>query len=166
MRVVDASVWVGRLVPQDAHYAASRRWLEARTACGGTLIAPLLLLAEVAGAVARRTGSAELADRATDALLALPNLRLVALDPRLGRASARLAADLGLKGADAIYVAMAHLLGLPLVTWDRQQGERAGKQVTVYRPDMDRLQDLGVLLERAGATYRVRRANGMAPRIP
>jgi predicted nucleic acid-binding protein len=156
MRVVDASVWVGRLVPQDAHYAASRRWLEACTARGGTLIAPLLLLAEVAGAVARRTDSAELADRATDALLALPNLRLVALDARLGETSARLAAELGLKGADATYVAVAHLLGLPLVTWDQQQGERAGKQVTVYRPDTDRLQDLSVLHERSDTTYRVR----------
>jgi predicted nucleic acid-binding protein len=89
-------------------------------------------------------------------LLALPNLRLVALDARLGRASAGLAAELGLKGADATTVAVAHALGLPLVTWDRQQGEWAGKQVTVYRPDTDRLQDLSVLHERADTTYRVR----------
>jgi predicted nucleic acid-binding protein len=156
VRVVDASVWVARLVPQDLHHAASRRWIEACTARGGTLIAPLLLLAEVAGAVARRTGSAELAHRATDALLALPNLRLVALDARLGRESARLAAELGLKGADATYVAVAHLLGLPLVTWDRQQGARAGKRVTIYRPDTDRLQDLSVLHEGADRAYRVR----------
>ena len=67
-----------------------------------------------------------------------------------------LAAELGLKGADATTVAVAHLLGLPLVTWDRQQGERAGKRVTVYRPDADRLQDLGVLHERADSAYRVR----------
>jgi hypothetical protein len=48
------------------------------------LIAPLILLAEVAGAIARRTGSAEVAHRAADALLALRNLRLVALDARVG----------------------------------------------------------------------------------
>jgi predicted nucleic acid-binding protein len=28
MVVVDASVWVSRLVPQDAHHEASKRWLE------------------------------------------------------------------------------------------------------------------------------------------
>jgi hypothetical protein len=51
---------------------------------------------------------------------------------------------------------VAHLLGLPLVTWGRQQGERAGERVTVYRPDTDRLQDLGVLQERVDTAYRVR----------
>ena len=53
MRVVDASVWVGRLVPQDAHFEASRRWLEAVVARGGRLISPILLLSEVSGAIAR-----------------------------------------------------------------------------------------------------------------
>ena len=89
-------------------------------------------------------------------LLALPNLRLVALDARQGHTSTGLAAELGLKGADATTVAVAHSLGLPLVTWDRQQGERAGERVTVYRPDTDRLQDLGVLHERADTAYQVR----------
>ena len=51
MMVVDASVWVSRLVPQDAHHATSRQWLERQLMEGALLIAPVLVLAEVAGAL-------------------------------------------------------------------------------------------------------------------
>lgn len=35
MKVVDASVWVSRLVPQDVHHSISRRWLEQYAAAEG-----------------------------------------------------------------------------------------------------------------------------------
>jgi len=142
MRVVDASVWVGRLVPQDVHYEASRRWLAGYVARGGRLLSPILLLSEVAGAVSRRTGDAELDERAVEHVLRVPNLGLVPTDPKLGRMAAQLAADLGLKGADAIYVALAHHLQAPLVTWSRQQQERASTLIVVYTPSTDSMQDV------------------------
>ncbi|MCS7350620.1 MAG: PIN domain-containing protein [Anaerolineae bacterium] len=134
---MDASVWVSRLVPQDVHYEASRRWLEVRVAAGDLLVAPVLLLAEVAGAIARRTGAPELGHRAVEGLLRVPNLRLVSLDRRLGRKMARLAADLRLRGADAAYVALAVHLGLPLVTWDQEQALRVALRIPVLTPDQD-----------------------------
>jgi predicted nucleic acid-binding protein len=133
--VVDATVWVSRLVPQDAFHAASRRWLAAHAATGGRLVAPVLLVAEVAGAIARRTGEPRLARRAVETLLHVPALRLVPLDPGLGRAAAELAADLGLRGADACYVAVARELHLPLLTWDEDQRVRAGQVVAAYSPN-------------------------------
>jgi predicted nucleic acid-binding protein len=132
--VVDASVWVSRLVPQDVHHAASRRWLEEQAAGGDLVISPTLLLAEVAGAVSRRTGQSELAHQAVQMLLRLTELRLVPLDSRLGRSAARLAAEIGLRGADAVYVATAHHLNVPLVTLDREQQARAGRLVEVRSP--------------------------------
>lgn len=137
MRVVDASVWVSRLVPHDVHHGISRRWLEVRAAAGDLLVAPVLLLAEVAGAVARRTGVPELGHRAVEGLLRMPNLRLVPLDRRLGREMARLAADLRMRGADAAYVAIAAHLGLPLVTWDQEQALRAAPRIPVLTPEQD-----------------------------
>jgi predicted nucleic acid-binding protein len=50
-------------------------------------------------------------------------------DAALGAAAAR-----SLRGADAVYVALADLLDLPLVTWDREQRERAGRRVRVITP--------------------------------
>ena len=48
--------------------------------------------------------------------------------------AAEVAADLRLRGADAVYVAAARLLRVPLVTWDREQQQRAGAVVVVQMP--------------------------------
>ena len=53
---VDASVWVSSLAPQDTHHVTTKAWLSQRLAGGDTLIIPSLALAEVAGAISRRTG--------------------------------------------------------------------------------------------------------------
>jgi len=61
-------------------------------------------------------------------------LRLVAVDRRLGETAARLGAGLGLRGADALYVAMAHQLGVPLIAWDKEQQEKARRVIAVQAP--------------------------------
>ena len=132
--VVDASVVVSRLLPHDVHHDASRRWLTRHVEEGGVVISPALLLPEVAGAVARRTGVPRLARHAVGALLSLPALRLISVDAALARAGARIAAQLHLRGADALYVAAAADLRLPLVTWDVEQHERAANLVEVLSP--------------------------------
>ncbi len=132
--VVDASVWVSALVPQDVHHARSRAWLEERLREGVLLVAPVILLAEVAGAIARRTGDPTLGEGAVDMLLSLPTLRLVPVDDRVGGEAARLAARLRLRGADALYVAVASLLEVPLITWDREQQERCQAVVRASSP--------------------------------
>jgi predicted nucleic acid-binding protein len=121
-------------VPQDIHHAASRRWLEEQAAGGELVISPTLLLAEVAGAVSRRTGHPKLAHQAVQVLLRLAELRLVPVDGRLRRLAVRLAAEVGLRGADAVYVATAHHLNVPLVTLDREQRVRAGRLVEIQSP--------------------------------
>ncbi len=134
--VVDASVWVGYFVTGDAHHEVSRRWLRAQFADHDQLLhGPSLVLAEVAGAVSRRTRAKWLAQVIVREMLELPELELIRLDERLGLTAARLAGDLRLRGADACYVAVAHELGLPLVTWDDELGARAGGAVQVLRPE-------------------------------
>lgn len=129
--VVDASVWVARLVSQDEFHEPVKRWMEEKRAEGMQFISPTLLLAEVGGAIARRTGDPSLGKRALTHLEDLPGLRLVEMDHDLVHAAALLAAKLGLRGADSLYVATAHQLGLPLVTFDVDQHERAHGRVTV-----------------------------------
>lgn len=134
MYVVDASVWVSRFVDGDTHHAASRLWLARLIEEDATIAAPALLLAEVAGAIARRTGYPGLALRALSLLQRLPNMRLVPIESELSQLAGRLAADLGLRGADAVYVSLAHRLGVPLVTWDREQRERSASSIHVLTP--------------------------------
>ena len=129
--VIDASIWVSRLVPQDVFHSSVSAWLETQRLNGQFFLSPGLLLPEVAGAISRRTGDASLAQRAVNRLQNLPGLRLVEMDLSLIETAAHLAADLGLRGADAVYVATAFALKLPLATLDQNQKERAASTVAV-----------------------------------
>ncbi len=134
MTVVDASVWVSRFLPGDIHHPASRDWLRGRLATGGLVVVPILLMPELSGALSRQTGRQDLAKEAIRQLTRLKGIRIVPMDRWLGRLAAELAGDLGLRGADAVYVATAHRLNVPLVTWDAEQQKRAAGLVLVDRP--------------------------------
>ena len=134
MYVVDASVWVSRFVSADAHHEPSYQWLFRAIDRATLLVAPALLLVEVAGAVSRRTGQADLAARAVELLEQLPRSRWVAVDAQLARLAAGIAGDLGMRGADAMYVALAQRFAFSLVTWDREQLERSRAAIRVYTP--------------------------------
>ena len=132
--VVDASVWVSRMVPGDIHHQRCRAWFEAQTADGDFMVSPVLLPPELAGAISRRTGRPGLAQRAVELLQQHSSLRLVSVDPQLVKLAAQLAADHALRGADAVYAATAQQLGLSLVTLDGEQLERAQAVVSTLTP--------------------------------
>jgi predicted nucleic acid-binding protein len=129
--VVDASVWVARLVPQDIFHSPVKVWMETQRVSGTGFLSPALLLTEAAGEISRRTGDALLAQKAVESLERLPALRLISMDSPLLRSAARLAADLGLRGADAVYVAVAAHLSAPLLTLDKDQRTRAAQVVSL-----------------------------------
>lgn len=135
VHVIDASVWVASLVESDMYHRASMEWLAGQVDQSATIVSPVLALSEIAGAVARRTSQESLGMRATEMVLRLPNIRLVPLDLRLSRLAADIAARLRVRGADAVYVGLARALNIPLVTWDREQMERARPEIDVIAPD-------------------------------
>lgn len=135
--VVDASVWVSRLVLKDVFHSLVRVWMQNQRDQGVTFLSPALLLPEVAGAISRRTGDAKLARQALDNLQNLPGLRLVQMDQPIVQDASRLAASLGLRGADSVYVAVAARLNLPLATLDADQQERAASVITVHFLESD-----------------------------
>jgi predicted nucleic acid-binding protein len=91
-----------------------------------------LLLAEVAGAVSRRT-TKSLGRKAFHDLQSLPGLRITEMDSALMREAAVLAAGLGLRGAGSVYVAATKQLGVPLLTLDANQKQRAKAAVEIIR---------------------------------
>ncbi len=133
--VIDASVWVSRLVQKDVFHQAVKTWMEKQRSEGVIFLSPALLLPEVAGAISRRTCEPHLARNATASLMRLPGLRLVELDQSLVQEAARLAADLGVRGADSFYVAVAARLNLPLFTLDEDQKIRANSVIAVHTLD-------------------------------
>jgi len=131
---IDASVWVSWLLPEDTNHAISRPWVTSVVARGERIILPSLAIVEVAGAVARRTGRPPLGRQAAMTLLRIPALRILPLKYDQALAASAFAADLRLRGADAVYVAFAHHHQVPLITWDKEQLSRGGEVVTVRRP--------------------------------
>ena len=127
--VVDASVWVTSLVPQEVYYATSQEWLKANHARGVEFLAPALLLTEVAGVISRKRGDPILAQKVVETLKELPGLTLLEMNYTLVQKATELAADLGLRGADAYYVAAAAFLQVPLATLDQDQRVRAEQVV-------------------------------------
>jgi predicted nucleic acid-binding protein len=57
------------------------------------------------------------------------------VDADLARTAADLASRFRLRGADAIYIAAASTLGLPLVTWDVEQRQGAARVTDVVSPE-------------------------------
>ena len=132
--VVDASVMVAVLYPQDPFHHVSRTWFDRHLHAGNHLAAPLLLMSEVVGVIRRETGDAVLARQTVHWLYALPELQRYPLDEALTQLAADVAVDLALRGADAVYVALAAQLQLPFITWDRQQRERGGQRIEAREP--------------------------------
>jgi predicted nucleic acid-binding protein len=131
--VVDASVWVSRFLAPDKNHALSVQWFRLRRTEGALVVAPTLLFPEFAGAVARQTG-APFAAKALTRLRAIPDVDSHALDENLSLHASELAAELRLKGADAVYAALASTLGFRLVTWDRELRDRARPRIEAYTP--------------------------------
>jgi predicted nucleic acid-binding protein len=135
MYVIDASVYVSRLKATEVDHASSKRLLDAFQAQRIPVSCPNLVWPEVAAAVARGTGDPTLGLTAAVILRRLPFHAYVALDNRLASSATELAAKCGLRGADAVYVALAQRLGCSLITLDDEQRNRAAGSVTTYSPD-------------------------------
>ena len=132
---IDTSVFISRLRQDDVAHVKSQALLEALPGRPVLTILPTLVRPEIAGVVSRFSGDAQLGRRALEVLDPLPNLNLVALDARLAEEAAQLAADHGMKGADAVYVAVARLFDTTLVTLDQQQADRASSVVRAMGPE-------------------------------
>lgn len=133
--IIDASVWIASVLAEDAHHAAGlsfmRRFVTERLAA--TL--PLLVWPEIAGAVARRTGDADRGMQVAGNIAAQRWIQSMPVDAPLANESMRLAAALRLRGADAVYVALASMRRMPLITLDTEMIARAGDVVDVLTPE-------------------------------
>jgi predicted nucleic acid-binding protein len=132
--VIDASVWVGFFLTSDSTHGASYNWIDRHTSAGGMLVAPSILLTEVAAAIARRLGQPQTALHAAVTISNLNLMRIVPMDGVLIQAATDIAANLRLRGADAIYVATAKQLGIPLLTWDHEQLTKSAGVILTIRP--------------------------------
>jgi predicted nucleic acid-binding protein len=134
MYTVDASVWVNGFDQREAGHATSRQHLEVLRMRALPIVVPNLLLAEVAGAISRTRNDPVRAEAFAMTLGRLPNVTVLALDVDLGHHAQTLAAQYGLRGADAVYAAVAQQAGCSLISLDLEHLTRLGTIVIVRTP--------------------------------
>lgn len=134
MAVIDASVYIAWINEQEPDHARSWSWLEAARVRNERLVAPVILLAEIAAALSRGMGDERLAQRAISQLEHGRVIELVPVTLQLASSAAAIAAKHRIRGCDAIYVALAEQRGEMLVTLDEQQLNRAAEVVQAQRP--------------------------------
>ncbi|MCO5220660.1 MAG: type II toxin-antitoxin system VapC family toxin [Thermomicrobiales bacterium] len=124
MIVVDASVWLSAILESDIHHHETLPWRTSIERTGEQIAVPSHFPAEVAG-VLSRTGSDRLFITGTLDLIGAESLfTIYPIDVQFGLACAELANSAAVRGSDAIYLALARFLQVPLLSWDRQQRER------------------------------------------
>ena len=135
MFTVDASVHINALNAAEEGSEASRALLEQVSRQPWPVYSPTLLLVELAGAVARVLNDADRGMELARSVRNLPGQTWVALDAALADEATRVAAEHRLRGADAVYAAVACRYGTTLVTRDREQLTRVPPVVSTITPE-------------------------------
>jgi predicted nucleic acid-binding protein len=133
--VVDACVWVAAFMSHETHHAQAAELVRQLAHLQSRVNLPTLTLAEVVGAIARRSDSLEVAPVIKQFLLSQSWIEQTSIDMALGADAASIAMRYRLRGADAVYVALAAARKAPLITLDTEMLERARGVAEVLTPE-------------------------------
>jgi predicted nucleic acid-binding protein len=134
MPVVDASVCVAIFKADEPGHLDAMAWLATASLDEEPIVAPVILLAEVGAALARAVVDDPSPMEVVRHLRSRRLLELFPVAEKLAARAAVIATSCRLRGSDAIYVALAEQLAIPLITLDQQQLERGAKVVTTRPP--------------------------------
>lgn len=134
MSVVDASLFVAAVTPQENRHEQAVAWLNWALAETATLDVPAIVLSEVAAAISRGQDDNDLAQRALTLLLGTDLIQIFPVTQELAKRAAAISIEQRIRGCDAVYVALAEQLGTELVSLDQQQLERGTAVIPTRRP--------------------------------
>jgi predicted nucleic acid-binding protein len=119
-------VWVAAADAADAFNAQSRVFLSRALQNGTRLAIPEFAVAEVACALSRKYRDPVRARRLALEIVSRGPVEHVEIDTVLLGETLHRGTTAFLRGADALYLATAHLTGTTLVSWDNELVQRAG----------------------------------------
>lgn len=131
---LDASVAVSASFPAEASFEDSHRLLELLVQDQAMIVVPSLIRPEIAAAVRRSTGDPDEAKALEETFSALPGVVFKDLDNRVADMAVEIAATAGLRGADAVYAAIARRFDATLITLDSEQRTRLPADIIVLYP--------------------------------
>jgi predicted nucleic acid-binding protein len=127
-------VWITTLRSNEIYHRVSLEWVVAWTSASGLLCVPAHFPAEITGVLGRQQLDHQYVLDVLAEILSEPPFAVHPIVFTLGERAARIALMTGIRGSDAVYVALAEHLNVPLVTWDRAQLERTGRIIEVMTP--------------------------------
>jgi predicted nucleic acid-binding protein len=131
---IDASVIVSAAHAPDVNHTDSFEFLRRIRLQNEGVFCPTLVLTECAAAIARQTNLPDQAQRVLSHIEAFPNMSLISLDLDLARRAAQIAISQRLRGADAVYVAVAESFEATLITWDSEMVSRSAPVASALTP--------------------------------
>lgn len=134
MGVVDASLVVAALNEREADHAISLAWWLSAVGAGAALHAPAIVLPEATAGARRILGDHAAAADTVARWLAASGVTLWPVTSSLAGSAAQIVGSHGVRGCDAVYLALAAQLEEPLVTLDRRQLGRGAAVVETTRP--------------------------------
>lgn len=132
--IIDACVLVSAYLASDSHHSISVALLREIRRSKIAIDGPVLLLVEVAAAMARNTQDARSGHIAQRMIEDLPLIRFHPLSLTLAKRAAELASQHFLRGADAVYVAVADATQGTLITLDYEMKARGSAAVPAVTP--------------------------------
>ena len=133
--VIDASVFVSLVRPQERFHSQSRDFVRRVQLKGAEVVCPSLVLPECAAAIARQTQDDELVSYALSVISSFPNLSLISLTTSLAEMAVTVARQYKLRGADSVYVAVAEKFEALFITWDSEVVRRVNRLEQTMTPD-------------------------------
>jgi predicted nucleic acid-binding protein len=115
---VDSSVIISSLLAKEPRNKEARKIWESVLSGKNLAILPYSVLVEVTAAVRRRTGSKQLALQVKEELLGIEAVSFVVLDDRSADGAAKIAAETGVRGMDALVIQVSREFGTQLITFD------------------------------------------------
>lgn len=134
MLTIDANVFVSSSSLADKLGAESEEFLRRAGQQELKIYCPNLLLPEVASAIIRPTSDINAVKITLASVESFPNISFVELTEPRSQAAVQIALTCRLRGADAVYVAVAQEYGTTLITWDQEMLLRGAAAVPVMTP--------------------------------
>ncbi|OGW02542.1 MAG: hypothetical protein A2Z59_07715 [Nitrospinae bacterium RIFCSPLOWO2_02_39_17] len=129
--ILDSSVFVAALRKDEKSYPEALRLFQQIKDGKHIAIEPYSVLVEVVAAIRRRTNSNLLANRVKNDFLNIGSLVFVDIDSTIAEKAADLAADIGVRGMDAIVIQVAREYNAPMVSMDMEMVEKAKQVVEI-----------------------------------
>ena len=126
--IVDASVLIAAARPREEGHSPARSLLHRCFDDGAQLMEPAIVVPEVLGALSRTGSPPRVARQIVAGYRRRSGFTPLPFDIHQAESAGDIASLQRVKGSDAIYLALARELALPLVTLDREQRERRARR--------------------------------------